>query len=192
MNNNIDDAKLMMQFQQEGDLTAFEQLFRRHKDAFVTYLTRLSADMTIAEDVSQRVWLKLIDVARDGRYAPNASFRTYLYTLGRNQYIDEYRRKHEATRTRPLAADDDGPADAGDRPDTSIDANNRSRMLNDAILQLPLEQRDAVSLWANGLSYDQISRITNVPRDTAISRKKYGITKLRAALEAAGLAGDSP
>ena len=57
MNNNIDDETLMLRFQQSGDLQAFERLFRRHKDAFVTFLARLSGNLAIAEDVSQQLCL---------------------------------------------------------------------------------------------------------------------------------------
>ena len=47
MNNNIDDETLMLRFQQSGDLQAFERLFRRHKDAFVTFLARLSGNLPL-------------------------------------------------------------------------------------------------------------------------------------------------
>lgn len=193
MNNNIDDETLMLRFQQNGDLAAFEQLFRRHKDAFVTFLTRLSGNVAIAEDVSQQVWLRLIDVAREARYSATAGFRTYLYTLGRNRYIDEYHRKHEATRTEPLDRHEQvaGSTHGGERHLEDIVADDeRSRAVNRAMSALPLEQRDVIAMWASGMGFNLIGEITRTPRDTVISRKKYGIKKLRTALEAAGIAED--
>ncbi len=84
------DEELMQQFQQRGDLAAFETLFARHKQALFNYFRQLSGDATIAEEVSQQECLKLIEIARLGRYEikNNASFRTYLFTLGRNRYVD--------------------------------------------------------------------------------------------------------
>ncbi len=190
MNNNIDDETLMLRFQQSGDLQAFERLFRRHKDAFVTFLARLSGNLAIAEDVSQQVWLRLIDVAREARYSPSAKFRTYLYTLGRNRYIDEYHRRHEATRTEPYSGDEtarDAGQDAGAPPEQTAAGDEHARVLNRAISALPLEQRDVIAMWANGMGFDLIGEITQAPRDTVISRKKYAIRKLRAALEAQGI-----
>ena len=62
--SDANDHELMLSFQQEGDLAAFEELFRRHKDMLLRFLIRLSANHAIAEDVSQQAWLKAIDVAR--------------------------------------------------------------------------------------------------------------------------------
>ncbi len=193
MNSKLDDETLMLRFQETGDFTAFEQLFRRHKDAFVTFLTRLSGNVAVAEDISQQVWLRLIDVARETRYSAKASFKTYLYTLGRNRYIDDCHRKHEATRTESLSdrRHADNPALSADaRPEEILAGDDRTNAVNRAIATLPLEQRDVVAMWASGMGFNMIGEITGVSRDTVISRKKYGINKLRAALEAAGLAED--
>ncbi len=190
MNNNIDDETLMLRLQQSGDFQAFESLFRRHKDAFVTFLARLSGNLAIAEDVSQQVWVGLIDVARNARYSPKAKFRTYLYTLGRNRYIDEYHRRHEATRTEPYSGDEtvrDPAHDAGGLPEQIAAVDEHAQVLNQAIATLPLDQRDVIAMWASGMGFDLIGEITRAPRDTVISRKKYAIRKLRAALEAQGI-----
>lgn len=194
MNNNIDDETLMLRFQQNGDYAAFESLFRRHKDGFVTFLTRMSGNVTIAEDISQLVWLKLIDVAKEARYSAKAGFRTYLYTLGRNRYIDAYHRKFDETRTESLDetthAGNPGPVER-EQPEMILASDERTRIVNRAIASLPMEQRDVVAMWASGIGFDLIGKITSAPRDTVISRKKYGIKKMRAALEEAGIAGDT-
>ena len=193
MNSKFDDETLMLRFQEHGDFAAFEQLFRRHKDAFVTFLTRLAGDVAIAEDVSQAVWLKVIDVARETRYSATAGFRTWLYTMGRNRYIDDFHRRHEATRTETLT----DTVHAGDPtqldyalPEDRVAEDDRSSAVNRAIATLPLEQRDVIAMWASGMGFNLIGEITSAPRDTVISRKKYGLKKLRAALAAAGIAKD--
>ena len=194
MTSSYKDEALMLQFQQEGDLAAFEELFRRHKDGFVTYLTRLSGNEAIAEDVSQQIWLKLIDVAKSARYSASAEFRAYLYTLGRNRYIDEYQRKHEATRGTPLTGNEksvNSMSDQEQRPEFAASVHERADAVNSAIAALPLEQRDVIAMWANGMGFNVIGEITRAPRDTVISRKKYGIKKLRSMLEAAGITEDT-
>ena len=75
--------------------------------ALLRFLTRLSRNRTVAEDVAQQTWLKVIDVARQGAFAAasDVAFRTWLCTLARNHFIDEYRRKFAASRSVPLPAD---------------------------------------------------------------------------------------
>src|SRR5690606_36006830 len=61
------DEALLLRFQTHGDEQAFRMLFSRHKDAFVSFLWRLSGRRSVADDVSQHCCLKLIELGRDGR-----------------------------------------------------------------------------------------------------------------------------
>lgn len=185
------DEELIQQFQQRGDLAAFETLFARHKQAFFNFLRRLSGDASIAEEVSQQVWLKLIEVARLGRYEikNNASFKTYLFTLGCNRYVDEYLKRHEATRTRSfenLGLEEHVAAEL-ERvacPDFAIDGAQCVTRLNEALANLPFEQRDVIVLWASGMETKIVAKMVGVSLATVLSRKKYAVKKLRAALSA--------
>lgn len=181
----------MQQFQEGGDLIAFETLFARRKQALFNFLRRLSGDVTIAEEVSQQVWLTLIEIARQGRYQirSNAAFKTYLFTLGRNRYVDEYLKRHEATRTRSY--DDLGfeervasePAIV-DCPGAVVDDAERAEKLNEALANLPFEQRDVIALWASGVETKIVAHMTGVSLNTVLSRKKYAVKKLREAIAA--------
>jgi RNA polymerase sigma-70 factor (ECF subfamily) len=183
-----DDITLMLRFQRDGDYAAFEQLFLRHKDPLLRFMLRLAENHAIAEDVSQRTWLKVIDAARLRVYAerPGTGFLTWLYPLARNEFIDEYKRKFAETRTVPLPENlhDAGAQDHDPAPDPSdlLHRQEMSRHLNEAMGSLPFEQREVVALWATGIELDAIVAITGAPRDTVLSRKKYAIAKLRAAL----------
>lgn len=180
----------MLRFQEDGDYSAFEELFRRHKDAFVAFLTRLSGERMVAEDVSQQVWLKLIDVARSGGYSAGARFRTYLYTLGRNRYIDEHHRKHAASRTERWDEEDTADAAAGrGRADLPDEAQREAlgSALDAALRKLPLEQREVIALWSNGASIELMTSVTGAPRETVLSRRKYALRKLRRSLTQAGI-----
>lgn len=185
------DEELMQQFQQSGDLAAFETLFARQKGAFFNFLRRLSGDATIAEEVSQQVWLKLVEIARLGRYEirSNASFKSYLFTLGRNRYVDEYLKRHEATRTRSyedLGFEERIASESAmvDCPDAAVDDAQRAVRLNEALANLPFEQRDVIALWASGVETKTVAQMAGVSLDTVLSRKKYAVKKLRAAFAA--------
>jgi RNA polymerase sigma-70 factor (ECF subfamily) len=179
-----DDAELMLAFQTERDYGAFEALFYRHKDMLLRFLARLSGNVTVAEDVSQQTWLKVIDVARRGAYArrPDVAFRTWLCTLARNHFVDEFQRKFAVARTQPLPDDFENVAGDGDDPLESMDRGERARRVDAALRQLPFEQREVIALWAADVGVDTIAAMIGAPRDTILSRRKYALAKLRRAL----------
>ena len=178
----------MLRFQRDGDFAALGRLFERNRAALLRFLTRLSRDRTVAEDVAQQTWLKVIDVAHQGTFAAasGVAFRTWLCTLARNHFIDEYRRKFAATRSVAL------PADLGETlaeahrfaPATSepLDERQRNARLYEALRRLPFEQRQVVAMWADGIGIAAIAALTEAPRDTVLSRKKYALAKLRVLL----------
>lgn len=184
------DAQLMLRFQHDGDRTALARLIERNGGELLRFLVRLSRNRTIAEDVAQQTWVKVMDVAHQGTFAAasGVAFRTWLCTLARNHFIDEYQRKFAAARTVPL------PVDLGNvlaevhriAPDPAepLDARQRSVQLRQALLRLPFEQRQVVALWADGMRIGAIAALTAAPRDTVLSRKKYALAKLRVLMRA--------
>ncbi len=181
------DATLMLRFQEEGDYSAFEALYQRHRDALFAFVMSLAGHRAIAEDVSQHAWLRLIDVARRGSYAARSgvAFQTYLFTLARNHFVDQYRRKFDAVRTDSLdetqieeRAHDDAHEDLIGR----LDASQLAGELREALNTLPFEQREVITLWACGFDLEAMSAMTGAPPDTVLSRKKYALGRLRHAL----------
>src|SRR5262245_57194924 len=143
---DTDDAELMLSFQRAHDYSAFERLFLRHKDGLLRFLVRLTGEPAMAEDASQHTWLKVIDVARQGgcEARPGITLRTWLLTLARNHFIDEYQRKAAYARRGPLAAE--LPEDATHQlplpanPADVLQAKQLSEHLNRALRRLPFEQ----------------------------------------------------
>src|SRR5688572_33082370 len=84
-----DDAELMQRYA-GGDLRAFEQLYRRHRSALYNYLNRHTRDREAASDLFQEVWARVI--ASRARYEPRAKFRTFLFHIAHNCFIDYCRR----------------------------------------------------------------------------------------------------
>ena len=79
-------------------MRAFETLYSRHRGALYRYLTRQARDGEIANDLFQEVWSRVI--VNRARYEPRAKFRTFLFTLAHNCFIDHCRR----TKARPAGA----------------------------------------------------------------------------------------
>ena len=59
MEHRPEDSALMLRYR-DGDVAAFEVLYRRHNDALYRYLLRLCRHHSTAEDVFQEVWMKVI------------------------------------------------------------------------------------------------------------------------------------
>jgi RNA polymerase sigma-70 factor, ECF subfamily len=183
----VEDDAALMQAYARGDLRAFERLYARHKGPLYRYLLRQCRERSLADDLFQETWGKLIS-ARE-QYAPRAKFQTYLYTLAYHCFIDHCRR----TRARPETVADtpDGAAIVDSLEsalrgpeDLAADAETRAR-LQTALNALPAEQRDVFLLYEHaGFSLEEIARATGVGPETAKSRLRYAVAKLRSTLHA--------
>jgi RNA polymerase sigma-70 factor (ECF subfamily) len=179
MEHRPEDSALMLRYR-DGDVAAFETLYRRHKDPLFRYLLRLCRQRAAAEDVFQEVWGKIIK-SRDN-YRPSAKFTTFLYHVAHNCFIDHIRRNKRHDDKADIEPDS-RPAD-GDCPETLVELGLARRRLDAALRALPDEQRDVFLLHEEaGLSLDEIALVTDCKRETAKSRLRYAVGKLRAALD---------
>jgi RNA polymerase sigma-70 factor, ECF subfamily len=178
-----EDAQLMLAYAR-GEMRAFETLYSRHRGALYRYLMRQARDGEIANDLFQEVWSRVI--VNRARYEPRAKFRTFLFTLAHNCFIDHCRR----TKARPTGmgledadAADLLPACEESQPDSLLARDETSRRYRAALATLPAEQRDVYLLHEESdLSLEEIARVTGVGAETAKSRLRYAVGKLKAAL----------
>ena len=168
----------------DGNADAFEVLYARHKGALFRYCLRHCRERATAEETFQDVWMRVIG-ARE-RYEPRAKFTTWLYRIAHNRVIDRYRSDNPG-RTRSLDDEEAASAPAanpGDEPERRVAAARRGARLREVVADLPPEQRDAFLLHEEaGLALDAIAEVSGVGRETAKSRLRYALAKLRAALE---------
>ena len=128
-----EDAQLMLAYAR-GEMRAFETLYSRHRGALYRYLTRQARDGEIANDLFQEVWSRVI--VNRARYEPRAKFRTFLFTLAHNCFIDHCRR----TKARPAGlrieeADDADllPAAEDTQPDAALSRDETTRRYRAAL-----------------------------------------------------------
>ena len=186
MSEQESDEGLMERFR-DGDAAAFDELYKRHRPGLYRYFLRQTGSAPVAEELYQDVWMKLIR-AKD-RYEVRAKFTTYLYHMAHNRLIDYYRRK------RPELAnsftDEEGealweqlPEDASQEPDQVAERRLKMDELKQAIEALPETQKEALLLREEaGMSLDEIAEATGVNRETAKSRLRYAVAKLRRTFE---------
>ena len=182
------DEDLMERYR-DGDAGAFDLLYARHKGGVYRYMLRQCNDRGIAEELYQDVWMTLIR-ARAG-YAVTAKFTTWLYRLAHNRLIDHYRACSGGI---PVSYDaDDGPvldepaAARGADPAVSVDVRQQAGRLLQLISELPESQREAFLLQQESdMSVEDIAQATGVSRETAKSRLRYALARLRAGMQEAG------
>ncbi len=178
-----DDATLMLRYRQ-GDVRAFEMLYERHKGALYRYLQRLCRSPEMANDLFQEVWSKVI--ASRERYEVRAKFTTFLFHIAHNCAMDHFRRAGRPQEK--LAQDVDALADelsgpSHESPDAALAEAQLRADFRRALDELPAEQRDVFLLYEEtGLGLEEIGRITGVAMETAKSRLRYALGKLRGAL----------
>lgn len=180
-----EDAQLMLAYAR-GEMRAFETLYSRHRAALYRYLVRQCRDGEVANDLFQEVWSRV--VVNRARYEPRAKFRTFLFTLAHNCFIDHCRRVR-ARPTGPVVEDADAadllPADESSLPERALERSEDARRYRAALASLPAEQRDVYLLHEESeLSLEEIARVTGVGAETAKSRLRYAVNKLKAAMAA--------
>lgn len=168
----------------DGDTKAFEMLYARHKAPLYRYLLRTCKSKEAANDLFQEVWSKVI--ASRERYEARAQFTTFLYRIAHNSAVDYFRRAARIRENTTQDMEEISNEIAGseqDRPDSAA-ANAQVREdFRRALEALPAEQRDVFVLYEEtGLSLEQIGSVTGVAMETAKSRLRYAVAKLRVAL----------
>ncbi len=186
MSVELEDSALMLRYK-DGDVTAFETLYRRHNDSLFRYLMHLSLHRDTAEDVFQEAWGKIINSRHN--YRPTAKFSTFLFRVAHNCFIDHLRRNKR--HTAETNVDPDQMANTNAEPDELTERHLARRRLDACLAQIPPEQRDVFLLYQEaGLSIDEIATVTDVNRETAKSRLRYATGKLKAALLESGVTND--
>jgi len=180
MAGGIDDRVLMVRYR-NGDVAAFETLYTHHKGPLYRYFLRQGQSRENASELFQEVWTKIIR-AKD-RYQPTAKFTTYMYQLAHNCLVDHLRkqsRKPQQAANLVEIDPDDVAADETDGPESGAHTLQTVERFRDALSALPDEQKEAfVMREEGGLSLNEIAAATGVSAETAKSRLRYAVNKLR-------------
>lgn len=181
------DTALMERYR-EGDSDAFTILYQRHKGALYRYFLRQCSTQAQAEELFQDVWLHLIRSRK--RYTIQAKFTTYLFRLAHNRLVDYYRRQSKRQEidwdTEAEPSEEPFSADIGEGLEHQVHVRQQAKQLMTLLTDLPLPQREAFLLREeSGMSLEEIAETTQVSRETAKSRVRYAIARLRRGLRSA-------
>jgi len=166
-----------------GDTEAFDALYQRHKTPLYRFVIRQCGQEN-ADELFQDIWLKVINTRNT--YQVKAKFKTWLYHLARNRIIDFYRRNS----IRPVNSDDEinNIEDKNTTaPEKNLQQRDQRQAMLDAIDELPRDQKESFLLREEaGLNIEQIADTCGINPETAKSRLRYAVNKLRQILANTG------
>lgn len=174
----LSDEKLILRFQ-EGDINAYNELVKRYKDRLLNFVFRYFNNREQAEDVVQDTLIKLYTHA--SYYKNIAKFSTWIFTIAKNNALTELR-KNKRKQTDSLWTDDGKVIDINSN-DQTLDRRVQNEIavdqLNKFLDEIPENFRMAVVLRDfQELSYDEISKILEIPIGTIKSRINRGRIQL--------------
>ena len=152
-----------------------ERLYDEHAHALYTFLLNLTRDEAGTRDILQELFVKL---ARQPRMLDGVrGERAFLLRLAHNAAIDGIRRRSTREQYHEQLAAEFGTVFA---PSSDPDEHAFRKALTGALDELPAEQRAIVhlKLWED-MTFDAIARLLEIPANTAASRYRYGLDKLR-------------
>jgi RNA polymerase sigma-70 factor (ECF subfamily) len=184
------DHELVMAVGQ-GDEAAFQEIVHRYRNQIINFIYRMLNDYDKATDLSQETFLRIYTSA--SKYQATYSFSTYIYRIAANLAISELRQRKRRRWVSFLLPfrnqDDDGdqemefPDQAPLADEMMIDAERR-KALSSAIQSLPEKYRLTLVLRdVEGLTYEEITEITNLSEGTVKSRINRGRNLLREKLQ---------
>ena len=162
----------------QGGRHALQEIYDLYKKDMMTLATALLFDKTLAEDVLHEVFAKLIGL--QGRLRINSTLRGYLLQAVANGA----RTINRAQRIDPTKVDalNDSRGDV-ERPESDVVRAEQRQRLEQALAELPYEQREVLLLRHYGqLKFRVIARQHGVSMSAVQARYRYGLKKLRSLL----------
>ncbi len=174
MTQQIIDGRVIVACQQ-GDSEAFRLLFEAYKDkVFSIAVYSFGGDRSVADDVTQQIFLKLFTAIR--KFRGEAEFTTWLYRMVVNACLDERRR-----RRRFLPWGETMPSKIGEKkPQEKQYARLEiAEAVRVAISELKPKFRLPILLkYVEGMSYEEIANVMGCAKGTVASRLNRGHSEL--------------
>ena len=166
---HLDDQELVKRYI-AGNEVALEQLLERHKTKLFSYILTLTSNTTLAEDIFQETFFKVIVTLRKGSYNEEGKFLPWVERIAHNLTIDYYRKESKKrciTVTKNLEGefiDVLATLNKGE-PDhvieNQLEAKGNKNTLRKLIMDLPYDQREVfIMRHFFSLSFKEISKFT--------------------------------
>lgn len=179
------EERRLIERSRKGDLDAFDRLVRQYERHVYGTAYRLCGTHDDASDIAQEAFVRAWNNLKSFR--GDSAFSTWLYRIVTNVFLDDRKRKRNRQHQ---SLDDDLNLDESSvqrqyedpspGPQELAEGDERRLMIERAIQTLPEAQRAMVILYhTQGLSYEEIAEITQLPMGTVKSRLNRARLALR-------------
>ncbi len=180
------DQDLVKRFIQ-GDQASIEVLINRHKNKVFTYIILIVKNQSLAEDIFQDTFIKVIKSLKEGKYKDNGKFVSWVIRIAHNLTIDHFRKEKQIN----TYSNEDYEADIFNSKklseSTVEDLMVETQIIKEVRLlidELPDDQKQVILLrHYGGLSFKEIADQTDVSINTALGRMRYALINLRKLIE---------
>jgi RNA polymerase sigma-70 factor, ECF subfamily len=166
-----------------GDEEAFRKIYDATSRKVFQYLYRLTKDRNLAEDIASATYLEVWKSAKS--FKGDSKVLTWIMGIARNLAMNEFRKG----RWREQELDENIVAPP---EQFHICASAEvGHILGEALDRLPVIHREILDLvFLQGMNYEEISRLTDIPLNTVKTRVFYAKDKLRTVLGLMGVTKD--
>lgn len=155
-----------------------QRIYEKYLNRLLTLAMAMLNDASVAEDVVHDVFVSFAESADNFKLAGN--LKSYLTSCVVNRARDRIRTNRRGPARLDGTEDICSPAQG---PDDSIICSEESLRLNQALAQLPDEQRQVIVLHLKGeLKFREIASLHDISVNTVQGRYRYGLNKLRTLL----------
>ena len=174
---NEPDDMILIQSYISGDERAFEMLYRRHRKQLYGYLCNLlSGNSAEVDEIFEMTWIKVIDNLP--AYRHQGKFSAWLFRVAKNVFLDTLRKN----KTMPLPLDSEDVPEVPDwsrRPERDMEEKESLQIIEEALAELPRDQREVFLLRQQSFSFKEISEIQSCSINTVLGRMHYAIRNLK-------------
>jgi RNA polymerase sigma-70 factor, ECF subfamily len=165
------------------DKRAVKLLSMRHHDRLRRFVTRLTGNESIAEEVVNEVFL---DAWRHAdKFEERSQVATWLMAIARFRAISECRRRSESQLDERAAEIIEDPSDT---PATAMDKRERSDILQKCLAKLTPLHRDVINLiYYQGKKVEEVAKFTGAPINTVKTRMHHARNRMAELLAEAGI-----
>jgi len=162
------DDRDLIEAMQAGDDLAFVSLYNRYKHQVYGFCLKMLLDEERAADVMQDTFLRVYE-NRD-RLLNTSSFRSWLFTIARNQCLNVIRREKRQVAMEPQMKEE-ASVKASRRPGASLEKSEQVELVNRYLAQLKPDYREVIILREyQNLSYKEIAGVTRSTLSAVKSR----------------------
>jgi len=169
------EDRLLLWKLQRGDGDALKRVYEKYRHDLLGLAVTLSNDKAAAEDAVHDAFVSFV------RFAPRLRLRTSLRSYLLSVVANRVRSLNRVGVRRALQPDE---AVESPPPELTAMRNERALLIEQALAQLPYDQREAVILHLQvGMKFREIAKSQSVSINTIQSRYRYGLERLRCLLD---------